>query len=392
MLPRQKLEYNFNSMATDRERKNKPFFKSRRAAVSVAALIGIVVVIGIVGAGLIYANNSGWLGTPQTASTVGFVSTPQQPTPSSPFIPTTGDSNPLMANQLVTVTLKPTDQLAATALTEATHTKHTWLLKNSGSNTFTLQGVGAGNFQVSSDGKLWAMLTTQAAGTEYVFSPKYTAMSEANFNNDCTWIDYTNTGTTKNYVCSFNPRGLSPQSINQGAVIPTLNVNTKWLNDAAITLSAPADQTSVGTTTIAKYAQYTVTGTAGDVNLVTRLKVTLNSTNDAKWNAAQSHLRFGDIGKTITLDQMRKDSTTTTTVYECLLDANFNCVGATDYSINQAFPLEFINNGAGTTPLETKITFGLATSDVIAVTVSWDSANAVSGARTVVTDLVNYSA
>lgn len=367
---------------------HKPFNNDRRAGTSVVAIAVLALFVIGGAAALIYANNLGFLGSAAPVTN----SYPLTPTQQNPLIPTTGTSNTAMANQLLQVTLKPTDQLAAATLTEATHTKHTWLIKNAGSNTYTLQTVGAATVQVSSDGKLYAMLSTQAAGTEYVFSPKYTAMSEANFNNDCQWIDYTNSGSTKNYVCSFNPRGLSPQSMNQGAVIPTLNLNTKWLNDAAITMSAPADQTSVGTTTIAKYASYVISGTAGDVNLVTRLQVKINSTADSKWTASQSHIRFGDVGKTISLDEMRKWSDGTSTFYECLLDSAFNCVGSTDYSINQAYPLEFINNGAGTTPLETKITFTLASGNVMAVTVLWDSANAVSGARTQVTDLINYSA
>ena len=342
-------------------------------------VIALVLVVGL------YGNSQGWFNNLGTASI-----TNQAAQTGSVVTATTVGGQGLKGGDLVTINVNARDAMTEGSLTEATNTKSTWLISNNGALTVQTTGT-AQTVQTSPDGKIWGSFEAQASGQTFIFAVARTVTANGGvMNNDCTFVDIEGDGT-KEYLCSFNTTGLTPQQANFGT-IPTMNIQTKWFDYTAATISSPADVTSIGTTAgTAGYTTWTLTNTAGDVSTITRIGYKINSTADSKWTQGDMYVKFKNVGLTLGFNDAVKSQDGTNTQYYWFLGPTGTLTGG-GYNINQAYILDYPVNGPGTQDIEVKNVWNMASSDKLVTTFTVDQVNEINGAVTQLSDAKQNSA
>lgn len=306
---------------------------------------------------------------------------------------TTSTGTGLSPGDQLTLTFNHRDALTLASLTEATNVKSTLVNKN-GLGGWIVSGSGSGQtytLNANDGGKAWVSWETQASGQSYIFDPARTIASSGGIIGDCTYTDIELDGTLE-YVCSISTDGLQSQKALSGTK-PDRTVTVMWANENTFTDNAPSDVSSIGTTPVAKYHAYIMTGTAGDVTFMSRMQYTMNSTSDSKWDASQSYIQF-KTGETYSLVPgsytdskgvpytTTKTTTSSTTIYEILFG----------YTLDKAKRIEFPVNGSGLLNIEIKTFWQMGSGDVITTTFSSDGLNEIQGATTTVTDVITNSA
>lgn len=342
------------------------------------ALVAIVII-----AGLFFATG-GMNYLPQGSVSTGTSTFPTTTT-------TTSTSIGLVKGEPVSISLSHRDAGSQAALTEGTNVKTTAVYPN-GLGGYTIGPATANSaityYMQDNSGKAWLSFETQASGQAYAFDPKKTAAANPGILGECTYTDIELDGTQE-YLCSVSTEGLRSQMDLSGTT-PTLGLTPQWNNIAWFTLSAPADQTSIGSVAgTAKYTQYTWTGTAGDSVYLSKITLQNNSTNLAKWNEGDMYIKMKDApgyqwglsqgtftdkdGQTYTVTRTQDG---TNTIYEIFYG----------YKLGGAKKIDLANSGSGIIGVEIKNVWN--TPGNIVQTLKIDGVSEVDAPQTQRTDAV----
>lgn len=195
-----------------------------------------------------------------------------------------------------------------------------------GTNDFDLHQTGTGTeFQIKAGdigsdglGVVYVQFDNQAAADSLVldYNKIETLNSELVY---LAYLDEDGDGD-KNWFAGFSTEGLIPYRLGAGT-FPELDITVPWLNENTVTVSAPTDNTGIGTTSGTKDdTTWVVTGTAGDVSLLSKLEFRFNETSAADWIRGQSFVTIetasGDIVVSLNEFSERPDGTNVDYIYE----------------------------------------------------------------------------
>ncbi len=222
------------------------------------------------------------------------------------------NSNGLPPGSVITVNSNPSDELAGTSLTEGTNTVSTWLQKSGNGYTFFVSGTSKSYTIQDPNGYVYVALAA-ASGQTYALDINTFKQNNANFYVGSTYMDWDGDGG-KEWVLTLNTKGTPTQQQNFGQ-IPTYTITQPWLNvDAAVTLTAPTAQSSIGTSAIDEHNLVKVVGTQKKAQFYKEIDVDFNSTSTSKWDTGLTYIQlpFG----TYTLNQAASTSVSSTdTIY-----------------------------------------------------------------------------